>query len=101
MTRQELINMFVANYAMDLRDAKSLAIRNIELHARLMNGIVTFVYTKNDGSERIAIGTLFEPMLPKIKGTGKPLKEDLQVYFDIEKQSFRCFKKVNLLSIKN
>ena len=50
MTHQELINMFVNEYSMDKQDAIILAYRNIELSAKLKNGIVQFSYKKNDGT---------------------------------------------------
>ena len=100
MTRKELINMFVNEYAMDKQDAQNLACRNIELSAKLKNGIVRFSYKKNDGTTRVATGTLVEKALPIIKGTGRPTALNLFLYYDIEKSSFRSFKRINLIKIE-
>lgn len=99
MTLHELINMFVKEYSMDKRDAIILACRNIELGAKLKNGVVQFSYKKNDGTTRIAKGTLLEKALPLIKGNGRPTAPNLFLYYDVEKLSFRSFKRINLLKI--
>lgn len=100
MTEQELINMFVNEYSMDKRDAIILACRNIELLAKLKNGIVRFSYKKNDGTTRVATGTLVEKALPLIKGNGRPTAPSLFLYYDTEKSSYRSFKRINLLKIE-
>lgn len=100
MTHQELINMFMTEYSMDKRDAIILACRNIELGAKLKNGVVQFSYKKNDGTTRVAKGTLVEKALPIVKGTGRPTAPNLFLYYDVEKTSFRSFKRINLLKIE-
>ena len=97
MTHQELINMFVNEYSMDKQDAQNLACRNIELSAKLKNGVVQFSYKKNDGTTRVAKGTLVENAMPIVKGTGRPTAPILFLYYDVEKLSFRSFKRINLL----
>lgn len=71
------------------------------LRERMMNeDEVRFCYKKNNGVVRVAVGTLKKTITPELKGTGRPLKDDLQLYYDVEKQAFRCFKKINLISIE-
>lgn len=74
---------------------------NRQLCKEMQSGVVKFKYRKLDGSTRIAIGTLQKDLLPKLKGTGRPMKEDSQLYFDVEKQSYRSFKKENLLEFES
>ena len=100
MVMTELINMFMTEYSMDKRDTIILACRNIELGAKLKNGVVQFSYKKNDGTIRVAKGTLVEKALPIVKGTGRPTAPNLFLYYDVEKSSFRSFKRINLLKIK-
>lgn len=73
---------------------------NQKLVKEMQKRVVRFKYRKLDGSIRTAIGTLQKDLLPKIKGTGRPMKEDSQLYFDVEKQSYRSFKKHLLLVIE-
>ena len=46
-----------------------------------------------------AFGTLKENLIGEVKGTGRKLNDNLQVYFDTEKEEWRCFKKCNLVKI--
>lgn len=67
---------------------------------RMRTEVVTFTFTKVDGTIRIARGTLRIEVLPQIKGTGRPTPENIQVYYDVDKKSWRSFKKSNLIEIK-
>lgn len=69
---------------------------NFKLKVKLFKGIVHFRFKKVDGSIREAWGTL-KDVEDKIQGTGRTPNETIQVYFDTEKQSFRSFKKINLI----
>ena len=68
-----------------------------EFNQMLHEGIVDFQFTKKDGSVRNAKGTLLAEHLPapKADSDAKPRKqnENILVYFDIEKGSFRSFVK--------
>lgn len=66
----------------------------------LTERVVRFSFRKNDGSIRKAVGTLMKSMTPKIQGGGRPTPEHLQLYFDVEKQSWRSFNKNNLIEIE-
>lgn len=61
--------------------------------------IVTFTFAKVDGTIRVARGTLRNDVLPQTKGTGRPTPENIQVYYDVDKKSWRSFKKDNLIGI--
>ena len=69
-----------------------------EFNQMLHEGIVDFQFTKKDGSLRNAKGTLVAEHLPAPKADSdvKPARkqnENVLVYFDIEKGSFRSFVK--------
>lgn len=57
--------------------------------------VVKFYFTKVDGSKREAYGTLSSEVIPPVGGERKN-NDTCQVYFDTEKQAWRCFKKANL-----
>ena len=61
----------------------------------LRGGIVEFEFIKKDGSVRQAKGTLQAEYLPapKTDGTSRKSSDNVQVYFDMDKQSFRSFVK--------
>lgn len=63
----------------------------------LRKGVVHFRYIKLDGTIREAVGTLKSDMLPPMSGCGRPTPDCNQLYFDVEKQSYRSFRKDNLL----
>ena len=64
----------------------------------LRKGIVDFEYIKKDGSVRQAKGTLLAEYLPTPKAAdsdapARKTNENVLVYFDMDKQSFRSFVK--------
>lgn len=64
--------------------------------------IVTFKFTKRDGSIRTAHGTLHPSYLPALRG-GSPKPEHQVVYYDLDKghwRSFRSFKFINIIDVK-
>lgn len=54
---------------------------------------------KVDGSVREAYGTLKENLIPATSGESRKKNDTVAIYFDTEKQSWRSFKKANLLNI--
>lgn len=99
----------VMNYAHQLFNATHQAWRICMLKAwelyrlakRMRQGIVTFFFVKLDGSIRKANGTLMDlpagitqHMSNKAKSSAKTF-----AYFDVDKQSFRCFRIENLLKV--
>lgn len=74
---------------------------NFHLIRRMAKGIVKFYYRKVDGSVREAYGTLKSNLIPSVNGEDSRRKNPtVQVYFDTEKQEWRCFKKLNLVDIR-
>lgn len=91
---------FIKRNGFTMSEALKCAWSNMKLKKELHARIVKFYFQKVDGSIREAWGTLNDTMMPAITGTDRRLKNDtVQVYFDTEKQEFRCFKKANLLKI--
>ena len=70
-----------------------------ELHKMLHEGIVEFEFIKKDGSVRQAKGTLLSEHLPAPKADATPRKknDDVLVYFDLDKKSFRSFVKASFV----
>ena len=61
---------------------------------------VQFFYQKVSGEIRQAFGTMRDEVIhDKVKGTGSRKNEDLFTYWDTEKESFRSFKKFNLIKM--
>lgn len=77
-----------------------LAWRNFNLKKRMISEVVRFYFRKVDGSLREAWGTLRSDIVPAISGDNSRKKgETVQVYFDTEKNEWRCFKLLNLAAI--
>ena len=89
---------FVKLKGFTMAEALKCAWRNIKLKASLYKGIVKFYFQKVDGTIREAYGTLRNDLVAPIKGNDNRAKNNsVQVYYDCEKQSYRCFKKANLI----
>ena len=99
--RMELIAHFTEKCAMAMQEAQRVADMNISLSNELQVREVEFKFIKRDGTIRCAHGTMKSDIIPEIKGTGRPLSFGLQLYYDLDKQSFRSFKKENLISYEN
>ena len=69
------------------------------LISKLRAGVVEFSFTKVDGTERKAKGTL-NPLLfaYQNKGTEQKKNASIVVYYDIEANGFRSFKLNNLIT---
>lgn len=77
-----------------------LAWRNFNLKRRMATEVVRFYFRKIDGSLREAWGTLRSDIVPAISGNDQRKKnETIQVYFDTEKNEWRCFKLLNLAAL--
>lgn len=87
---------FVKKNGFTMAAALKTAWANIKLRANLIKGIVKFRFEKVDGTIRLAYGTLKSELLPPT-GNGRKANPAIQVYFDTEKNEYRCFKKANLL----
>lgn len=91
---------FVRKNGYTMSDALKVAWANIKLRAQMKSRIVKFYFQKVDGTLREAWGTLNEKLVPATSGNDKRAKnETIQVYYDSEKQSWRSFKRANLIQI--
>ena len=89
---------FVRKNGYTMSEALKTAWANIKLKAALSKRVVKFYFQKVDGSLREAYGTLMSERIPETKGA-KKTNDTCQVYFDTEKDEWRCFKKANLVRI--
>lgn len=89
---------FVRKNGYSMSEALKCAWANLKLKAALKVKIVEFYFKKTDGTLRQAFGTLLKNRVPETKGT-KKTADNCQVYFDTEKEEWRCFKKCNLVKI--
>lgn len=89
---------FVRKNGYSMSEALKVAWTNIKLRALLQKKVVEFYFKKTDGTLRQAFGTLMSGRIPETKGT-KKTADNCQVYFDCEKEEWRCFKKCNLIKI--
>lgn len=89
---------FVRKNGYSMSEALKCAWTNIKLRALLHKKVVEFYFKKTDGTLRQAFGTLVSSRIHEIKGT-KKTADNCQVYFDCEKEEWRCFKKCNLIKI--
>lgn len=91
---------FVKRNGFTLSEGLKQAWLNYKLHKAMLAGIVKFYYQKVDGSLREAYGTLKSDIMPPISGDDRRAKNPtVQVYFDTERQEFRCFKVANLMRV--
>lgn len=96
----QLAWQFVKRNGIELAEALRKAWQVFKLKAQMAKGIVRFYFRKVDGTIREAYGTLKAELMPEIKGSDNRKKNDsVQVYFDTEKQEFRCFKLANLIAL--
>lgn len=101
--RKEVMTMawtFVKSNGIGMGDAMRTAWRNVKLRSAMKDGIVNFVFRKVDGTVREAYGTLKEDLIPETGESDRKRNDTVQVYFDTEKNEWRCFKKANLMEIR-
>ena len=82
-----------------MSEALKCAWANMKLKTAMKQRIVKFYFKKVDGSVREAYGTLKENLIPATSGDSRKKNDIVQVYFDTERQEYRCYKKANLLNI--
>lgn len=85
-------------YGMGL--ALEVAWVNQKLVQQMRNSVVEFEFIKMDGGVRHARGTLKTDMCPPVKGGLKPRNKSVQIFFDVDKGEWRCFKKHKLIDYK-
>lgn len=77
------------------------------LKNRLKEGVVSFTYTKKDGSERTALGTTKHEEIESAGGnipTGSSnyrVSEESTRYYDLNSNGWRSFRNENLVSIND
>lgn len=92
--------MLVKTYGYTLSEAMKQMWRIYKLKKAMTTKIVKFYYQKVDGSVREAWGTLCEALIPThTNGDGRKPSNSVQVYWDKEKDAFRCFKVANFISM--
>lgn len=90
---------FVRKNGYTMSEALKTAWANIKLRSALSKRIVKFYFLKVDGTLREAYGTLMSDRIPATSGDNRKRNDTVQVYFDTEKEEYRCFKKANLIKI--
>lgn len=70
-----------------------------ELVIRMRTEIVSFSFMKKNGEIRKAKGTLRSDLCPTSCGGGRPTPKHLQLYFDVEKDAWRCFNKEQFIEM--
>ncbi len=90
---------FVRINGMSMAEALKCAWCNYKVREAMVSRIVKFYFLKIDGSIREAYGTLKSDIVPQTQDSGRKPNPSVQVYFDTEKQEWRCYKKANLLRI--
>lgn len=90
---------FVKQTGLSISECLHRAWLNYKLKQAMLTGIIKFYFQKVDGSTREAWGTLSDNHRETAQNDRRAKNKTIQVYFDTEKQEFRCFKKLNLLSI--
>lgn len=100
-TIMQMAWQFVKRNGFELSEALKQAWQVFKLKKQMYKGIVKFYYQKVDGSIREAYGTLKSELMPAIDNSNdRRLKNPtVQVYFDTERQEFRCFKVANVVTI--
>lgn len=77
-----------------------------DLREEMMARVVEFDFIKKDGSVRHAFGTICQDFLPPVENDGNPKKASVAPnyscfrYYDTEKQAWRAFSVVNLISFE-
>ena len=90
---------FVKRNGFSMSEALKCEWTNLMLKTAFKVKIVEFYFKKTDGTLRQAFGTLKDGLIGEGKGTGRKPNDNLQVYWDTEKEEYRCFKKCNLIKI--
>lgn len=90
---------FVRKNGFSMSEALKAAWANLKLMAEMKKRIVKFYFQKVDGSIRESYGTLKSGLVPETGKTDRAKNDTVQCYYDTERQSWRSFKKANLIKI--
>ena len=88
---------FVKKNGFSMAEAMKIAWLNYKVRKAMANRIVKFYFIKISGEIREAYGTLKSDIIPQTAESGRKKNDTVQVYYDYEKQAWRCFKRANLL----
>ena len=88
---------FVKEYGFTMAEAMKQAWMQFKLRARLLRGVVEFVYMKVNGEVRTAHGTLLN--VPATKGVRRGC-QTCQTYWDMDVDDWRCYRIENLLEVR-
>lgn len=99
-TRSKVLSLAhkLKSTGLDFGMAQKKAWKVIRLKESMAKEVVQFTFIKKDGTIRNATGTTSNEFFTYQKKTNKITPSHLVTYFDIEKQSFRCFKAANLVA---
>lgn len=78
-------------------EALKQAWRIFKIAVKMQKQIVHFKFKKLDGTIRKASGTLQNDFLPTTKGSNTAKNENIFTYFDTENNSWRSFRKENII----
>ena len=96
----QLAHQFIRKNGMSPSAALKTAWANVKLKTAMKSRIVKFYFIKVSGEIREAYGSLAEGITPAIEvNSSRNQNESCQVYYDTEKEGWRCFKRANLLRI--
>lgn len=90
---------FVRKNGFSMSEALKAAWANLKLMAEMKKRIVKFYFQKVNGSIRESYGTLKSDLVPETGKTDRAKNDTVQCYYDTERQSWRSFKKANLIKI--
>ena len=85
-----------------LRERYIMFHTEVEVQEALRNGVVTIVFRKKDGTERVMLGTTKMDSIPEEHhpvGTHKALSNEVCRCFDTEKGEWRSFRWDSVISI--
>ena len=90
---------FVRKNGYSMSEALKCAWLNMKLKSAMKQRIVKFYFQKVDGSIREAYGTLKENLIPATSNDNRKKNDTVAIYYDTERESWRSFKKANLIKI--
>lgn len=90
---------FVRKNGYSMSEALKCAWLNMKLKSAMKQRIVKFYFQKVDGSIREAYGTLKENLIPATSDDNRKKNDTVAIYYDTDRESWRSFKKANLIKI--
>lgn len=90
--------MLVKKYGLTIAEAMKQSWLIAKLKGAMHHRVVEFFFKKTDNTIRQAFGTLMESRVPQTAGARKTA-DTCVTYWDVEKEAWRCFKKVNLIKM--